>query len=200
MPGVDGSFVPAAAADGAATGLAGAAENVAAVAGTAADNAVANGIIQAGEQAGAEGVVNADELAVNAWENEGGALAASETTLQQLRGAATRAAQQVGEGSGSVYGTAAHSAFKAGVEALGNANLRTEVSYLNGEVVRYGTPGSVRLDVVEYAADGRTILGVYDLKTGSAMLTRHASNKFCRSSRRAFPELSLRCGHEKKGI
>ena len=163
---------------------------MAAVASTAADNAVANGIIEAGEQAGAEGVVNAAPLAVP---TEG-------TTLEVLQGAATRAAQSVGEGGGPVYGTAVHSAFKAEVEALGNANLRTEVSYLNGEVVRYGTPGSVRLDVVEYAADGRTILGVYDLKTGSAMLTRHASNKFCRSSRRAFPELSLRCGHEKKGI
>ncbi len=50
------------------TGLAGAAENMAAVAGTAADNAVANGIIQAGEQAGAEGVVNAAPLATPAAE------------------------------------------------------------------------------------------------------------------------------------
>ena len=71
VPGVAGSFVPAAAADGAATGLAGAAENVAAAAvGTAADNAVANGIIRAGEQAGAEGVVNAAPLATSAAEGE----------------------------------------------------------------------------------------------------------------------------------
>ncbi len=66
---VAGSFVPAAAADGTATGLAGAAENVAAAAGTAADNAVANGIIRTGEQAGAEGVVNAAPLTTNAAEN-----------------------------------------------------------------------------------------------------------------------------------
>ncbi len=66
---VAGSFVPAAAADGAATGLAGAAENVAAAAGTAADNAVANGIIRAGEQAGAEAVVNAAPLATSAAES-----------------------------------------------------------------------------------------------------------------------------------
>ncbi len=63
---VAGSFVPAAAASGVETGLAGAAENVAAAAGTAADNAVDNGIIQAGEQAGAEGVVNAAPLATSA--------------------------------------------------------------------------------------------------------------------------------------
>ncbi len=48
---------------------AGAAENVAAAEGTAADNAVANGIIRAGEQAGAEGVVNAAPLATSAAEN-----------------------------------------------------------------------------------------------------------------------------------
>jgi hypothetical protein len=53
---------------------------------------------------------------------------------------------------------------------LGNANIRTEVSYLNGKEVDYGTPGSVRLDVVEYNANGN-ITGVYDLKTGSATLT-----------------------------
>ncbi len=65
VPGLAGSFVPAAAAaDGAVTGLAGAAENVAAVATTAADNAVADGIIQAGEQAGAEGVVNAGSISL----------------------------------------------------------------------------------------------------------------------------------------
>ena len=92
VPGVAVSFVPAAAADGAATGLAGVAENVAAVASTAADNAVANGIIQAGEQAGAEGVVNADELAVNAWENEGGALAQVEGDLS-----GTTLARQLGQ-------------------------------------------------------------------------------------------------------
>jgi hypothetical protein len=71
VPGVAGSFVPAAAADGAATGLAGVAENVAAVASTAADNAVANGIIQAGERAGVEGVVNAAPLATSAAEGAG---------------------------------------------------------------------------------------------------------------------------------
>ena len=44
------------------TGLEGVAENVAADVSTAADNAVANGIIKAGEEAGTEGVVNAGAL------------------------------------------------------------------------------------------------------------------------------------------
>ena len=62
------------------------------MAGTAADNAVVNGIIQAGEQAGAEGVVDAAELAVNAWENEGGALAQVEGDLS-----GTTLARQLGQ-------------------------------------------------------------------------------------------------------
>jgi len=62
-----------------------------------------------------------------------------------------------------------HTAFEAEVNALGNANLRTEVSYLNGEVVRRGTAGSVRLDVVEGALDAPT--EVFDLKTGGATLS-----------------------------
>ena len=63
-----------------------------------------------------------------------------------------------------------HSVFRAEVDALGNVNLATEKSYLNGELVDWGTPGSVRLDVVEGPLDSPT--AIYDLKTGSARLTR----------------------------
>jgi hypothetical protein len=102
---------------------------------------------------------------------DAGTVAAESTTpLEQLQGAASRAAQNVGDGNGPVYGTQVHSAFKAEVGSLGNANLGREVSYLNGEVVPYGTPGSVRLDVVEYDAGGN-IKAVYDLETGSTSLT-----------------------------
>ena len=70
---------------------------------------------------------------------------------------------------GAVYGTAVHSAFAEEIKALGDANLSTEVSYLNGEVVPYGTAGSVRLDVVE--GNPLSPTAIYDLKTGSAALT-----------------------------
>jgi len=53
--------------------------------------------------------------------------------------------------------------------ALGNPNLATEVSYLNGRVVPRGTAGSVRLDVVEGPLTAPT--AIFDLKTGSATLT-----------------------------
>jgi hypothetical protein len=85
-----------------------------------------------------------------------------------LQGAANRAATTVGSGSGPVYGTLVHSEFAAEVEAL-EGDFSTEVSYLDGNEVPYGTQGSVRLDVVEGPTDAPT--AVYDLKTGSAVLT-----------------------------
>ena len=91
------------------------------------------------------------------------------TTADALQGAANRAAAEVGPGSGATYGTAVHSEFASQVEALGNPNLSTEQSYLNGNSVTYGTPGSIRADVVEGPVDNPT--AVYDLKTGNATLT-----------------------------
>ena len=72
--------------------------------------------------------------------------------------------------TGHVSGTKQHTKFAEKVNKLGNKNLRTEVSFLNGKEVSYGTKGSVRLDVVEYDANGK-IIAVYDLKTGWAKLT-----------------------------
>jgi hypothetical protein len=43
------------------------------------------------------------------------------------------------------------------------------LTYLDHQVVPYGTPGSVRLDVVE--GDLGTPTAAYDLKTGTATLT-----------------------------
>ena len=72
---------------------------------------------------------------------------------------------------GHVSGTKQHTAFAKKVNTLKNKNLKTEVSYKNGKVVKYGTKGSVRLDVVEYDKKGR-IVSVYDLKTGNAKLSQ----------------------------
>jgi hypothetical protein len=67
-------------------------------------------------------------------------------------------------------GTNVHTAFRATVDSFGNPNLSTEISYLNLQAdVLWGTPGSVRLDVVEGPLTQPT--AVYDLKTGSAQLT-----------------------------
>ena len=40
-----------------------------------------------------------------------------------------------------------HAVFTVEVNALQNKTLATEVSYLNGEIVPYGTRGSIRFDV-----------------------------------------------------
>lgn len=48
-------------------------------------------------------------------------------------------------------------------------SFKTEVSYLDGKPVGYGTPGSVRLDAVVWS-EGK-IIAVFDLKTGGATLT-----------------------------
>jgi RHS repeat-associated protein len=88
---------------------------------------------------------------------------------QQLQGAANRAAEVVGPGSGAVHGTEVHTEFASEVKALGNSNLSTEVSYKNGAEVARGTKGSIRVDVVEGPKSAPR--AVHDLKTGNARLT-----------------------------
>jgi hypothetical protein len=85
-----------------------------------------------------------------------------------LAAAATRAKNAVGPGQGGAYGTRVHTAFEAEVHTL-DRGLSTEISYLNGQVVPRGTPGSVRLDVVDGPLN--VPVSVFDLKTGSARLT-----------------------------
>ena len=91
------------------------------------------------------------------------------TTSELLTNLASEAQTSVGVGGGPAYGTAVHSAFAAEIDALGDTNLSTEVSYLGGKVVPYGAPGSVRLDVVEGNLLKPT--AIYDLKTGNATLS-----------------------------
>jgi hypothetical protein len=90
------------------------------------------------------------------------------TLADDLAAAATRARNTVGPGSGGAYGTRVHTAFEAEVQGL-NQGLSTEISYLNGQVVTRGTPGSVRLDVVNGPLNAP--VSIFDLKTGSATLT-----------------------------
>jgi len=98
----------------------------------------------------------------------GGLAGGGASTESVLTGLANQAVDNLGPGSGSVYGTLVHSEFSDLVEGLGNPNLFTEQSYLNGNPVDYGTPGSIRIDVGEGTVDAPT--NVYDLKTGGATL------------------------------
>jgi len=62
-----------------------------------------------------------------------------------------------------------HTEFSARIASLGRGDLQTEVAYRGGLVVKRGTPGSVRADVVEGTLERP--IAIYDLKTGSARLT-----------------------------
>ncbi len=96
-----------------------------------------------------------------------GALLVAPTTTMVLTELAGAAAASVGAGSGSVYGTYVHTAFGKLVSRV--QGLHSEVSYLNGQLVRNGLKGSIRIDVVEGAKTAPKAL--YDLKTGGATLT-----------------------------
>jgi hypothetical protein len=90
--------------------------------------------------------------------------------------AATRANATVGSGRGPVHGSRVHTAFRQEILALGRSDVFSEISYLNGRVVPYGTPGSVRLDAV-VDPNLTAPVAVYDLKTGSAHLTQARINQ-----------------------
>ena len=93
----------------------------------------------------------------------------SSNISNQLQNCANNANAKV-SGNGAVAGTHKHTAFASEVNNLCNPNLRTEVSYLNGREVAYGTKGSIRFDVIQYNANGAPI-AAWDFKTGAARLT-----------------------------
>ncbi len=122
--------------------------------------AAANVVIQGAER-GAPKVI---DLAIQGVEH--GAPEVEDLLVQT----AIKAKQAVESGSGATYGTAVHTAFENEVKALGRSDLSTEVSYFERRIVPRGTPGSVRLDVVEGSRLNPT--AIYDLKTGLARLSQ----------------------------
>ena len=79
---------------------------------------------------------------------------------------------EMGLKPGSVYGTKAHKFFADAVRGMesNGYTIKTEVSYLNGRIVPYGTKGSARIDAGVYDKSGN-LVHVFDLKTGNAKLT-----------------------------
>lgn len=110
-------------------------------------------------------------------------------------GFADRAADAAGSpdlySSLAVYGTAVHSRFKEYVLDRHDRYFRAEESFLkkveegatSGEV-RYGYPGSVRVDAYEYRPDGT--LCVYDLKTGKAGLSDRRAEYLANAAKAGF--------------
>ena len=93
----------------------------------------------------------------------------STNVANQLQTCANTANSKI-TGTGPVAGTQKHTAFATEVNALANKSLATEISYKNGEIVPYGTKGSIRFDVLQYNPQGVPI-AAWDFKTGSATLT-----------------------------
>lgn len=74
------------------------------------------------------------------------------------------------------FGTAAHTELKNLVDAKGLKGVSTEQSYLNGALVKYGTKGSIRADIVLSGSGGP--ISILDLKTGGATLSPNQVGKY----------------------
>jgi RHS repeat-associated protein len=93
------------------------------------------------------------------------------TFADELADSAAKAYANVGKGKGAAYGTRVHSEFASINRTKG---ISTEVSYMNGAVVPYGTKGSVRVDAAKGATNAPEAIG--DLKCGGACLTQQRIN------------------------
>ena len=117
----------------------------------------------------------------------------SKRATSKLTTLASQAIAKIGSGKGSVYGTKVHAAFSklaAGLK-IGGYEIRTEVSYLNGRIVKYGTKGSARIDAGLYNSKGE-LVQVFDLKTGGARLTSKQVQHIQAQTRKNVPVTEIR--------
>lgn len=119
-------------------------------------------------------------------------VANKEMNLNSQLQAEAAAAKASVQGSGPIPGTLRHTLFKKAVEQVfgNNPLVKTEVSYLNRNIVDYGTRGSVRLDVAVYNPDG-SIKAIYDLKTGGASLSASRIRQIQQAVGRNVPVIQL---------
>jgi hypothetical protein len=97
--------------------------------------------------------------------------------------------------SASGYGTAVHMKVRDDIGNLSNPNLRAEISLIKtlqetGNVPRepavsYGTPGSIRVDVLEKSSNYTVC--VYDIKTGSRILGLSRMREIAQTVSNNFP-------------
>ena len=100
-------------------------------------------------------------------------------TPEMLKETATKAANKYIEenpGKGAVHGTKGHTYAENEIKQLQWENVKTEVSFKNTKQVDYGTPGSIRLDVVIVDGFGRPTYAI-DFKFGNAPLTQTRINQ-----------------------
>lgn len=116
-----------------------------------------------------------------------------ENITTRLNDIAKQAVKDVGVGSGHVYGSKVHSAFKnkAGGISSGGYTVQTEVSFKNGIEVNYGTKGSVRIDAGIYNSDNK-LVQTYELKTGNARLTQTQIDKIAHHTKNYSPIILIK--------
>jgi RHS repeat-associated protein len=106
--------------------------------------------------------------------------AAVSKTADGTAGALSSIATDLGTAANRFEGTALHKQAQNAIKQSGIPNVYTEVSVKGGQVVPYGTKGSIRLDVIESAQDlskvgtnidTSQIKGLYDFKFGKQGVT-----------------------------
>ena len=110
--------------------------------------------------------------------------------LEEVQQRTDRAATSVKELGRSLspqqYGTAVHENLKQQIKALSDPNLIAEESFLKSKAeARYGSKGSVRVDVLENVGNGNVC--VYDVKTGESKLDRWRMKEIAENVFRNFP-------------
>ncbi len=111
-----------------------------------------------------------DEAYINSSYNYSDSNIVSKDCLENILSEAAKIANSSISGKGHRAGTLKHSLFTKLIDAYGYTNVKTEVSFLNGNLCSYGAKGSVRFDVIMVDANGE-ILYAWDFKTGSARLS-----------------------------
>ena len=110
-------------------------------------------------------------------------------------------AEVLGQIGPALYGTLVHLAFAADVrwqDIPGIGSDGVEQSFSFGDVVQYGTNGSIRTDVV-LRDDNDEIIAVWDVKTGNAELT-DARKQEIRDELNLSPNVPIMMLHISRGI
>jgi hypothetical protein len=82
-------------------------------------------------------------------------------------------------------GTRVHAALKDSIDALGDPNLKAEVSAIKSRPANYGEKNSIRMDAFENVGDSTVC--VYDIKTGEAKLTLLRMQEIANNAQKLYP-------------
>ena len=106
--------------------------------------------------------------------------------VQERTNAAAEAVRNSGETlTPQQFGTAVHKNLEIQIKSLEDPNFVAERSLIKSQKENYGTPGSVRIDVLENTQQGSVC--VYDIKTGASGLSLARSAEIASEVQAHFP-------------